>query len=329
MRRHVLRRLAVSVLVVLLALLLGQSALEALGSRAPVRGEMVDAGGHRVRMIVSGGANPGPAVILECGIGGSTASSWGWEQRAVQRFAPAVSYDRAGLGSSDPGPMPRDGTRLVAELHTALAHAGVRPPYVFVGHSYGGLLARLFTAQYPDEVVGVVLVESSHPSASPGAVRSVRRWMGLLPLAPWAARFGLMRLFIAFARTDADRLPELERSEQRRYLASSRHWTGIVRELQAWGPLTSPEAAKTHGFGARPLAVLTAEGSARRWGGWAALQEETARLSSDSVHEIVRGATHGSAITDSASAAFVGTAIHDVVTAVREHRRLEVLVSRH
>jgi pimeloyl-ACP methyl ester carboxylesterase len=323
-----LKRLAAACLVALLALVLWQSVLEALANRDPVRGQIVDAGGHRVRMIVSGAGNPGPTVILECGIGGSTASSWAWEQRGVGRFAPVVSYDRAGLGSSDPGPMPRDGERLVTELHTALGHAGLAAPYVFVGHSYGGLLARIFTEKYPDEVAGVVLVESSHPNASP-STRSVRRYMGLLPLAPWAARLGLMRLFITFARTDVDRLPEPERHEQRAYLASSRQWTGIVRELEAWGPLTSPEAAKSHGFGSRPLAVLTAENSAHRWGGWAELQRETARLSSDSVHEIVPGASHGSAVTDSACAAFVTVAIHDVVTAVREHRRLEEVRSRH
>jgi pimeloyl-ACP methyl ester carboxylesterase len=321
-------RIALILLVALVALLLSQSALESLGNRAPMRGRLIDAGGHRVRMIATGTGQPGPTVILECGIGGSTASSWGWEQRAVERFAPVVSYDRAGLGASDPGPMPRDGERLVGELHVALDHAGIRPPYVFVGHSYGGLLARLFTEQYPEEVAGAVLVESSYPSASPGAARPIRRYMRLLPLAPWAARLGLMRLYFALAHTDADQLPEPERREQNGFLASSRHWTGIVRELEAWGPLTSPEAARTHGFGSRPLAVLTAEYSRRRWNGWAAMQEETARLSTDSIHEIVPGATHGSAVTDSAAAAFVSAAIHDVVTAVREHRRLRDVARR-
>jgi hypothetical protein len=137
-----------------------------------------------------------------------------------------------------------------------------------------------------------------------------------------------MRLYLAFARTDVDRLPEPERREQRAFLSSSRHWAGIVRELRAWGPLTNPESARTHGFGSRPLAVLTAEKSGRRWDGWAAMQEATARLSSDSIHEIVPGATHGSAVTDSASAAFVSAAIHDVVTAVREGRDLREIASR-
>lgn len=318
-----LKTLGLALLIALAALVLWQNVLAALESRARVRGRMVDAGGHRVRMIVSGTDRAGPTVLLECGIGGSTAASWAWEQRDLERFAPVVSYDRAGLGESDPGPMPRDGERLVAELHTALDHAGIRPPYVFVGHSYGGLLARLFTEHYPTEVAGAVLVESSTPRASTAAPGPIRRYGKLLPLAPWAARLGLMRLYVTFAHTDVDRLPEPERREQRAFLCSSRHWAGVVRELRAWGPLTNPESARTHGFGSRPLAVLTAEKSAHAWDGWAATQEAAARLSSDSVHEIVPGATHGSAVTDSASAAFVSAAIRKVVTAVREGRRLK------
>jgi pimeloyl-ACP methyl ester carboxylesterase len=319
-------RLAMAVLIALAVLVLWQNVLEAIGNRARTRGRMIDAGGHRLRMIVSGTDRPGPTVILECGIGGSTASSWGWEQRNVQRFAPVVAYDRAGLGASDPGPMPRDGDQLVAELHTALGHAGLRPPYVFVGHSYGGLLARIFTDRHPDEVAGVVLVESSSPSTSSRTPGPIRRLHGFLPLAPWAARLGLMRLYITLVGTDERRLPEPERHEQRAFLSSSRHWTGIVRELKAWGPLTNPEAARTHGFGSRPLAVLIAEHGAHRWGGWAAMQAAASRLSSDSIHEIVPNATHGSAVTDSASAAVVSTAIEDVVTAVREGRRLQDVV---
>ena len=320
--------LGIMLLIAVVALVLWQNLLGAMESRTPVRGAMVDAGGHRVRMIISGTDHPGPAVILECGIGGSTASSWGWEQRIVARFAPVVAYDRAGLGASDPGPMPRDGERLVTELHTALAHAHIPPPYVFVGHSYGGLLARLFTERFPGEVAGAVLIESSHPHASTRTPGSIRRFEPLLPLAPWAARLGIMRLYFGLVDTDVRRLPEPERHEQRAFLSSSRQWTGIVRELEAWGPLTNPEAELTHGFGARPLAVLTAEHSAHHWQGWSALQQEAARLSSDSVSEIVAGASHGSAVTDSTSAAFVCAAIQDVVTAVRDARPLRDVVAR-
>ena len=115
-------RLLLALLTVAAAAALVERVLETLDRRAhPMRGGYADAGGHRLRLIAGGAGQPGPTVLLECGIGGATAPTWAWVQRGVERFAPVVSYDRAGLGDSDPGPMPRDGIRLVTELHRALA----------------------------------------------------------------------------------------------------------------------------------------------------------------------------------------------------------------
>jgi pimeloyl-ACP methyl ester carboxylesterase len=307
---------------------LGGQALDAASLSPP--GQMVDVGGHRLRVVTAGLEHAGPSVILECGIGGSTAASWGWEIRGVSRFAPVVAYDRAGLGRSDPGPMPRDGSRLVAELHAALAGAGLHPPYVFAGHSYGGLLARLFTDRYPDEVAGVVLIESSHPGQfgrsrrPPGFLRVMR---ALMPAAPWAARLGLTRAFLILVHTDADLLPRPERTTQRAFLASPRHWEGVEREMRAWFPLTAPEAARAAGFGSRPLYVLTADRSARGWGPWIRMQDDLASLSSDAVHEVVPGTTHASIVTDSTAAAVVTEAIAEVVRSVRDARPLRAIAA--
>ncbi len=295
--------------------LLAEMLLEGRDARAlPMRGRLVDSGGQRLRVLESGAGRPGPTVVLETGIGGATAASWGWVQRGVQDFAPVVAYDRAGLGWSEPGPMPRNGRRLVEELHTLLVNAGHPGPYVFVGHSYGGLLARLFVERYPDDVVGVVLVESSHPRQFGSAQHAPRRYgliRHLLPLAPGAARIGLMRLLVHLVPMDVKHLPPLERREQMAFLSNARHWVGTERELQAWLPLTNAEAAQTHGFGDRPLAVLTAGGSAR-WGAWSRLQAETAAQSTNSVHETEPGATHGGMLSDSIYAARVVAAVRAV-----------------
>lgn len=306
---------------------LAEAILELVDRRAhPPRGVFADAGGFRLRLQPSGAGQPGPTVLLETGIGGATSVTWAWVQRGVQSFAPVVSYDRAGLGESEPGPMPRDGERLVVELHTALGHAGIRPPYVFVGHSYGGLLARLYTQRYPDEIAGAVLCESSHPGQFGGVRARTLRFITVLRslsgAAPWLARLGVIRLFVTLVPTDADLLPPLERAEQKAYLATPRHWVGTVRELAAWAPLTNPEAQRTSGFGDRPLYVLTAGASAARWGPWRTMQNDVAALSTDSVHRIEPGATHGSLIADSTHAATVVRAIHDVVTAIRTGRPL-------
>lgn len=322
-------RAAGSVLLLLAAATLWQAIAHALEVRAnPPHGIFADAGGHRLRLLPGGSGQAGPTVLLEAGIGGATSVTWAWVQRGVERFAPVISYDRAGLGYSDPGPMPRDGVELVSEFHTALANAGFHGPYVFVGHSYGGLLARLFADRYPDEVAGVVLVESSHAaqfrSRGPRGVLRVIR--ALVPAAPWIARLGLMRAVLTFVRTDADILPPAARREQRAFLGSPRHWSGVAREMQAWVPLTSPQAAAARGFGERPLAVLMAAGSARRFPGWVALQGDHTQLSSDSFVRTIAGATHGDILADSAHAEHVITAIHDVVDALRAHRRVSDLV---
>ena len=299
-RTVLLALVALAALAAILEPLLEWSDAHAL----PMRGRLVDAGGMKLRVLESGAGQPGPTVVLECGIGGATAASWGWIQRGVERFAPVVSYDRAGLGWSEPGTMPRNGRKLVSELHTLLHNAGHAPPYVFVGHSYGGLLARLFVDAYPDEVAGVVLLDSSHPRQFGTARRTprpLRIARALLPAAPWAARLGIMRLGVHVVPMDVRLLPPLERAEQMAFLGRTSHWVGTVREMQAWVPLTNDEAAQTHGFGARPLAVLTAESSAR-WNSWSGLQREIADLSSNSAHEVVRGATHGGMLSDSACA---------------------------
>jgi pimeloyl-ACP methyl ester carboxylesterase len=99
-----------------------------------------------------------PTVILEAGLGDFSVE-WSLVQPRVAASARVCSYDRAGSGWSDMGPMPRTMRQITFELHTLLATAGIRPPYVLVGQSYGGVLVRLFATTYPDDVAGMVLVD--------------------------------------------------------------------------------------------------------------------------------------------------------------------------
>src|SRR3989441_5358143 len=107
-------------------------------------GQLVDLGGWRLHLNCTGhGSASQPTVILEAGAGGFSVD-WSLVQPEVARFARVCSDDRAGLGWSDLGPRPRTLRQVVWELHTLLEKADVRPPYLFVAHSYGGILARLF-----------------------------------------------------------------------------------------------------------------------------------------------------------------------------------------
>ena len=126
----------------------------------PPPGKLVDVGGHRLHIQCAGAGRP--TVVLETGALAMSAL-WGGVQPQVAVDTRVCSYDRAGLGWSEPGPEPRDALHIASELRSLLRNAGETPPYMLVGHSFGGLLVRVYTDQYPEDVVGVVLLDSSHP----------------------------------------------------------------------------------------------------------------------------------------------------------------------
>src|SRR5882672_3624033 len=118
----------------------------------------IDVGGFRLNLRCDGEGSP--TVILEAGAG-DTLATWEWVLPDVRKLTRVCAYDRAGLGRSDPGPKPRTSERIVAELRELLLRAHVPPPYVLVGHSFGGLNVRLFASRNPGEVSGLVLVDAT------------------------------------------------------------------------------------------------------------------------------------------------------------------------
>jgi pimeloyl-ACP methyl ester carboxylesterase len=137
----------------------------ATGARAPTPnlppplGVLVDAGGHRLHVHCTGRGSP--PVVVESGTG-DFSFDWALVQPGVARFTRICTYDRAGYAWSDPGPRPRTFPQLTLELHRALANLGVASPRVVVGQSFGGPLVRAYARAFPDEVAGMVLVESAH-----------------------------------------------------------------------------------------------------------------------------------------------------------------------
>lgn len=117
----------------------------------------VNVDGRTVRMLVAGQGGVA-TVVFESGAG-APLEMWGKVQPDVSRFARTVSYDRAGIGLSDKGPLPRDGRRIASELRRALLSGGIAPPYILVGASFGGLYVRIFAGMYPADVAGMVLVD--------------------------------------------------------------------------------------------------------------------------------------------------------------------------
>ena len=173
---------------------------EAVDANAyPMPGQLVDVGGHRLHLRCTGSGSP--TVVLEPGAG-AMSSSLGWITPAVARDTRVCVYDRAGRGWSDPADTPQDGAQIATDLHTLLHAADVPGPYVLAGHSFGGLYTLAFAARYPDEVVGMVLVDSTAPAPRPSPVTTSPDDAGsydvvgrVSALASITARLGLARLY--------------------------------------------------------------------------------------------------------------------------------------
>ena len=198
-----------------------------------------DVGGHALHLRCRGRGSP--TLILDAGSPDSSAS-WEPVEARLARMTRTCAYDRAGLGRSEPSPRPRTSGHMVEELRALLAAAGVEPPYVGVGHSFGGLNLRLFARRHPEELLGLVLVDPSHEAFVAGA-------RSLLTREQW------------------DWFQELERQ-----LPERLDWDGTAEELAAAPPLgdmpllvlvagrptTEPPAGFPGRFPGRELAALAA-----------------------------------------------------------------------
>ncbi len=158
-----LRKIAVSVCVMVILLALAGASYQTIESRLDARhfpeyGRLVDVGGYRLMLNCTGVGSP--TVILESGFG-DLSVEWRAVQPQIAKFSRVCSYDRAGYGGSEPGAMPRTSLQIARELHTLLKNAGEMPPYVLVGHSFGGYNVRVFNGRYPDEVAGMVLADAT------------------------------------------------------------------------------------------------------------------------------------------------------------------------
>jgi pimeloyl-ACP methyl ester carboxylesterase len=134
----------------------------------------VTVSGHRMFYECSGAGSP--TVVLDAG-SPDTSTTWRWVQPQIARMTRVCAYDRAGLGQSAPAPAGRrTAATQVEELHLLLEAAGIPPPYVVIGHSWGGLLARLFAHAYPRETAGAVLVDATtFPYLTPASAARLPR----------------------------------------------------------------------------------------------------------------------------------------------------------
>jgi pimeloyl-ACP methyl ester carboxylesterase len=317
--------------VVLLVLAVAGAIYQAIATERaerayPPPGEMVEVGGHRLHINCVGQGSP--TVVLDAAAGGFSAQ-WVRVQREVSGTTRVCAYDRAGMGWSEMGPDPRDAKQITGELHTLLGKAGIEGPYVLVGHSFGGMYMQTYAARYPDEVAGVALVDSStdpdqfsqrpeardsnEPQEQKNAVgpRLVRLGVSL------PARLGVVRLLSELDPASPD-LPPQQRAQIDALTPSTRQWTTSVLEFLA--PTQTLRLGSQGSLGNKPLAVVTAPKQAEP--GWLKQQDDLATLSSNSIHRVVKGATHTSLLYDRSDSQATGAVIEEVVAAERNGRPL-------
>src|ERR1051326_244297 len=131
-------------------------------------GMLVSVGTHRLNLYCMGSGSP--TFVFDSGWG-DWAPAWSKVQPEIAKFTRVCSYDRAGTGFSDPGPMPRTSVRIAKELRIALHNAGIRGPYILVGSAFGGDNVRTFADLYMDEVAGLVMVDADADDVGPKAMQ--------------------------------------------------------------------------------------------------------------------------------------------------------------
>jgi pimeloyl-ACP methyl ester carboxylesterase len=161
-------------------------------------GRLVDVGGVRLHIHCSGDGSP--SIVLDAALGGSSLS-WSLVQPELAKVSRVCSYDRAGFGWSEAGPMPRTAGRIADELRTLLERGGVPPPYLLVGHSFGGLVTLIFAKRFCRDTAGLVLVDPAHAEdwvkPAPKEQVQIARGVRLCRYGAITARLGLARLVAA------------------------------------------------------------------------------------------------------------------------------------
>jgi pimeloyl-ACP methyl ester carboxylesterase len=248
-------------------------------------GKLVDIGGYKLHLYCSGSGSP--TVILDYGLEGSYLD-WRRVQPEVARFTRVCSYDRAGYGWSQSSPKPRIPSAMMEELHSLLVAAGEKPPYVVVGHSYGGFDALMYAHQYRKEVAGVVLVDSSHPDELLKFRWKRRFWLLLNQLT---MPLGLPR-WRRWCGDDSTEIGMLKRAfscqahvPRTGYAQFAAFYQSAV-ETRNLGPL-----------GSMPLVVVSRDPRHNPDSGldgerWRKFQQELTQLSSNSTHVFAEGSGH-------------------------------------
>ena len=282
----------------------------------PMPGQLIDVGGYRMHIYCAGQGSP--PVILDSGQGDSYIS-WRNVQPEIAKFVSVCSYDRAGLGYSEPSPRPSTSRVFAEELHQLLQTAGVPPPYILVAHSFGGFNVRLFASRYRSEAAGMVLVDSAHPDQlqrMPQQLRMFAEFVRQGKLLQFTEPIGIPRLLGDCGDSAAIRAAECTFNDMRE----------STTELEMSGE-SAGEVGAAGDLGDLPLVVITRDTDKRnpyfpadfdqaRNKVWAEMQGELSHLSTNGTQVIAKGSGHD---VQNQRPDIVIQAVHDMVDQTRRN----------
>jgi pimeloyl-ACP methyl ester carboxylesterase len=277
----------------------------------PMPGQAYTVNGHQLHLNCTGTGSP--TVVLENGLGLSSPA-WASITDAVGTTTRVCAYDRAGQGWSEEPAQPQDSRAVASDLHALLQAAGENGPFVLAAHSAGGVYAMTYAATYPDDVAGLVLLDSMSPNqftlvpAYPTQYEMMRRLYGVLgPLS----RIGFGPV-LADAASD---LPDAAAAELHAIQLSPGTYDNARDELSLYHQ-SLDQAQFLTSFGAKPLVVVTTTESIQKSPGWSTAQDELSGLSTNSSHRVV-DTSHVGVLMSADGAEVSIRAITDVVRAVR------------
>lgn len=282
------------------------------GEAMDMPGRLYDVGGHRLHLNCTGTGTPG--VVLESGLGGNSLA-WTPIAAAASRTTRVCAYDRAGTGWSDDAARPQDGLAVTADLHRLLAAAGEGGPFVLVGHSTGGPYVMTYAARYPEQVAGLVLLDSASPrqfTVLPDYASQYPMLQRLYGVSPTLARLGIS---LAVPALSANEIPGAAGKQAGVFSASPRDLRTARDELSTYRQTFAQARALTT-LGSKPLVVVSASDTLVHTAGWPVAQQQLVALSSKASHRIAQS-THQRLLDHPTSFPTAVTAIDDAVRAVR------------
>jgi len=281
----------------------------------PAPGTLVDVDGLRLHLNCQNTDRPGPTVILLTGMG-SVSSAWHPVMRALDDAGPVCAYDRDGTGWSEDSGAPRDAALAASRLHALIRAAGLPGPYVLAGHSYGGVVGRIYADTYAADVAGLVMVDSAHQDMgqrfSPTAQNEFAALLDSFGTVAQLHLTGFPRALSLLAPA-VDGLDGADLAASMSKLNTRAHMLASAREAEGW-EASAARAREATDFGDTPLVVLVASD----WPDymlpdWLVMQRELSEMSTRGRMEVIDGANHAQIAMDARYAPRVAAAIREVI----------------